>query len=300
MLKRCAIKRIIISTGALLIFFLVYFFPNQNNFSIPEEVIYIEELTLPLYTIDQNNYVARTNIIKKENDDINYIINVLTKGSINSNYLPSNFYSPIPKDTKLIDYSLNDGILKLNFSKELLNVTKADEEKMLESLIYSLCELDNVNKIMIFVENEKLNELPNSKTKLPTVLDKTYGINKVYDIKNIKDTSKTTIYYLSKYDDELYYVPITKITNNDEKNYVEIIVNELKTSPIYESNLLSYLNASYELESYEILENSITLSFNNNLIASLEDKDLVEKVKYSISLSLRDTYNLDNIIINMN
>ena len=300
MLKRHAIKKIIISTGALLIFFLIYFFPNQNNFSIPEEVIYIDELTLPLYTIDQNNYVARTNIIKKENDDINYIINVLTKGSINSNYLPSNFYSPIPKGTKLIDYSLNDGLLKLNFSKELLNVTEEDEEKMIESLIYSLCELDNVKNIMIFVENEKLNELPNSKIKLPTTLDKSYGINKVYDIKNFKDTTKTTIYYLSKYENDFYYVPISKITNSDEKNYVEIIVNELKTSPIYENNLLSYLNASYELESYEILENSITLSFNNNLIASLEDKDLVEKVKYSISLSLRDTYNLDNIIINMN
>ncbi|MDD5865514.1 MAG: GerMN domain-containing protein [bacterium] len=300
MLKRHAIKKIIISTGTLLIFFLIYFFPNQNNFSIPEEVIYIDELTLPLYTIDQNNYVARTNIIKKENDDINYIINVLTKGSINSNYLPSNFYSPIPKGTKLIDYSLNDGLLKLNFSKELLNVTEEDEEKMIESLIYSLCELDNVKNIMIFVENEKLNELPNSKIKLPTTLDKSYGINKVYDIKNFKDTTKTTIYYLSKYENDFYYVPISKITNSDEKNYVEIIVNELKTSPIYENNLLSYLNASYELESYEILENSITLSFNNNLIASLEDKDLVEKVKYSISLSLRDTYNLDNIIINMN
>ena len=300
MLKRHAIKKIIISTGALLIFFLIYFFPNQNNFSIPEEVIYIDELTLPLYTIDQNNYVARTNIIKKENDDINYIINVLTKGSINSNYLPSNFYSPIPKGTKLIDYSLNDGLLKLNFSKELLNVTEEDEEKMIESLIYSLCELDNVKNIMIFVENEKLNELPNSKIKLPTTLDKSYGINKVYDIKNFKDTTKTTIYYLSKYENDFYYVPISKITNSDEKNYIEIIVNELKTSPIYENNLLSYLNASYELESYEILENSITLSFNNNLIASLEDKDLVEKVKYSISLSLRDTYNLDNIIINMN
>lgn len=300
MLKRHAIKKIIISTGTLLIFFLIYFFPNQNNFSIPEEVIYIDELTLPLYTIDQNNYVARTNIIKKENDDINYIINVLTKGSINSNYLPSNFYSPIPKGTKLIDYSLNDGLLKLNFSKELLNVTEEDEEKMIESLIYSLCELDNVKNIMIFVENEKLNELPNSKIKLPTTLDKSYGINKVYDIKNFKDTTKTTIYYLSKYENDFYYVPISKITNSDEKNYVEIIVNELKTSPIYENNLLSYLNASYELESYEILENSIILSFNNNLIASLEDKDLVEKVKYSISLSLRDTYNLDNIIINMN
>ena len=254
---------------------------------------------MPLYTLDQNSYVARTNIIKKNEDDINYIINVLTKNSINSNYLAANFTPVIPENTKLLDYSLNDNILKLNFSKELLNVSEKDEEKMIESLIYSLCEIKDVNKIMIFVEGKELNELPNSKIKLPTVLDKSFGVNKVYDVNNIKGIVKTTVYYMKKYEDDLYYVPITKITNSDKK-CIEIIIDELKSSPTYESNLLSFLTASYELENYEILDNTISLTFNNKLLANLNDEEITEKVKYSLALSIRDSLNIEDIVININ
>lgn len=299
MLKKRAIKRIITSTGALFIFLLIYIFPKQEKFNIPEEVIYVNELTMPLYTLDQNSYVARTNIIKKNEDDINYIISVLTKNSINSNYLATNFTPVIPENTKLLDYSLNDNILKLNFSKELLNVSEKDEEKMIESLIYSLCEINGINKIMIFVEGKELNELPNSKIKLPTVLDKSFGVNKVYDVNNIKGIVKTTIYYMKKYEDDLYYVPITKITNSDKK-CIEIIIDELKSSPTYESNLLSFLTASYELENYEILDNSISLTFNNKLLANLNDEEITEKVKYSLALSIRDSLNIEDIVININ
>lgn len=299
MLKKRAIKRIITSTGALFIFLLIYIFPKQEKYSIPEEVIYVNELTMPLYTLDQNSYVARTNIIKKNEDDINYIINVLTKNSINSNYLAANFTPVIPENTKLLDYSLNDNILKLNFSKELLNVSEKDEEKMIESLIYSLCEIKDVNKIMIFVEGKELNELPNSKIKLPTVLDKSFGVNKVYDVNNIKGIVKTTVYYMKKYEDDLYYVPITKITNSDKK-CIEIIIDELKSSPTYENNLLSFLTASYELENYEILDNTISLTFNNKLLANLNDEEITEKVKYSLALSIRDSLNIEDIVININ
>lgn len=299
MLKKRAIKRIITSTGALFIFLLIYIFPKQEKYSIPEEVIYVNELTMPLYTLDQNSYVARTNIIKKNEDDINYIINVLTKNSINSNYLATNFSPIIPENTKLLDYSLNDNILKLNFSKELLNVSEKDEEKMIESLIYSLCEIKDVNKIMIFVEGKELNELPNSKIKLPTVLDKSFGVNKMYDVNNIKGIVKTTVYYMKKYEDDLYYVPITKITNSDKK-CIEIIIDELKSSPTYESNLLSFLTASYELENYEILDNTISLTFNNKLLANLNDEEITEKVKYSLALSIRDSLNIEDIVININ
>lgn len=299
MLKKRAIKRIITSTGALFIFLLIYIFPKQEKFNIPEEVIYVNELTMPLYTLDQNSYVARTNIIKKNEDDINYIISALTKNSINSNYLATNFTPVIPENTKLLDYSLNDNILKLNFSKELLNVSEKDEEKMIESLIYSLCEINGINKIMIFVEGKELNELPNSKIKLPTVLDKSFGVNKVYDVNNIKGIVKTTVYYMKKYEDDLYYVPITKITNSDKK-CIEIIIDELKSSPTYESNLLSFLTASYELENYEILDNSISLTFNNKLLANLNDEEITEKVKYSLALSIRDSLNIEDIVININ
>lgn len=291
MLKKNALRRICISTFSLFIVLLLCIFPN-NETSYPEEIISINELTMPLYIKDQNGYVARTNIIKKKDNDIEYIINLLTKGSLYENYLPVNFEPLIPENTKLLNYSLNDKVLKLNFSKEFLLVNENDEEKMIESLIYSLCELESIDKILIYVENKKLNELPNSKVKLPVSLDKSYGINKVYDIKSYKNVTKTTIYYASKTDDLTYYIPITKITNNDA-NAVEIIVKELKTSPIYESNLISFLNASYELKNYEIMENSVNMSFNNKILLNLNDENITEKVKYTLSLSIRDTLGKD-------
>lgn len=291
MLKKNALRRICISTFSLFIVLLLCIFPN-NETSYPEEIISINELTMPLYIKDQNGYVARTNIIKKKDNDIEFIINLLTKGSLYENYLPVNFEPLIPKNTKLLNYSLNDKVLKLNFSKEFLLVNENDEEKMIESLIYSLCELESIDKILIYVENEKLNELPNSKIKLPVSLDKSYGINKVYDIKSFKNITKTTIYYASKTDDLTYYIPITKITNNDA-NAVEIIVKELKTSPIYESNLISFLNASYELKNYEIMENSVNMSFDNKMLLNLNDENITEKVKYTLALSIRDTLGKD-------
>lgn len=291
MLKKNALRRICISTFSLFIVLLLCIFPN-NETSYPEEIISINELTIPLYIKDQNGYVARTNIIKKKDNDIEYIINLLTKGSLYENYLPVNFEPLIPENTKLLNYSLNDKVLKLNFSKEFLLVKENDEEKMIESLIYSLCELESIDKILIYVENKKLNELPNSKVKLPVSLDKSYGINKVYDIKSFKNVTKTTIYYASKTDDLTYYIPITKITNNDA-NAVEIIVKELKTSPIYESNLISFLNASYELKNYEIMENSVNMSFDNKMLLNLNDENITEKVKYTLSLSIRDTLGKD-------
>ena len=291
MLKKNALRRICISTFSLFIVLLLCIFPN-NETSYPEEIISINELTMPLYIKDQNGYVARTNIIKKKDNDIEYIINLLTKGSLYENYLPVNFEPLIPENTKLLNYSLNDKVLKLNFSKEFLLVKENDEEKMIESLIYSLCELESIDKILIYVENKKLNELPNSKIKLPVSLDKSYGINKVYDIKSFKNVTKTTIYYASKTDDLTYYIPITKITNNDA-NAVEIIVKELKTSPIYESNLISFLNASYELKNYEIMENSVNMSFDNKILLNLNDENITEKVKYTLSLSIRDTLGKD-------
>ncbi len=299
MLKKRALRRIIISTLALFVLLLIYVFPKSDELDIPNEIIFTNEITIPIYTVDQNNLVARTNIIKKENDDITYIINVLTKKSNYSNYLMTNFLPIIPENTKLINYSLNDKVLKLNFSKELLNVNENDEEKMIESLVYSLCNLKDVDKIIIFVENQKLNELPHSKKKLPASLDKNYGINKVYDINTFKSVTKATIYFMSKYENNYYYVPITKITN-DSQNAVEIIINELKSTPTYENNLISFLNASYTLKNYELLENEINLSFDNNMLLSLKNNDLLEKVKYSIELSLKDTFNIENVVINFN
>ena len=302
MLRNSAYRKIVIATLTLVILALLYFFPDDNEeYNIKESLSYIDVSTNPIYLIDNNEYVARTNIIKTDDDPINlarYIIDSLIIDSKNADYLPEGFKAIIPKNTKINNISLEEGLLKIDFSKDILNIDTSNAEKMLEAIIYSLTEIDNIKSIMIFVEGEKLTKLPNSEKTLPNILDRSYGINKVYDLTSFKDVSAVTAYYLSKYNDNYYYVPVTKVSNN-KKEKIEVIIEELKSAPINQTNLISFLATNAELTEYEILENSINLSFNNYVFDNFDEKTILEEVKYSIGLSVQDSYQVSKVTFNV-
>ena len=57
------------------------------------------------YIIDNNNYVARYNIIRKTNETlelVDYVIENLTISDKNGYYLPNGFNAIIPKNTKIV------------------------------------------------------------------------------------------------------------------------------------------------------------------------------------------------------
>ncbi len=298
MLKKSSLRRIMVATLALFILLIIYFFPTTTP--IEESLSYIEKQEMPIFLVDSLEYIARTSIVQESKTTDKLILEViesLTIGSEKSSYIRDGFKGIIPEGTKVLDTNLKNGILTINFNKNFLNVSIKDEEKMLEALIYSILEISGIKKLSIEVEGEKLKNLPNSKKKLPEFLDKNYGVNKIYNLDSIKDTSKTTIYYLSKHNDYYYYVPVTKVSNETGEK-AEIIIKELKSTPIYHTNLISYLAASTNLTNYELLENSISLSFDNHLLANLNDEDMLEEVKYSIALSLRDSYGIEEVLFN--
>jgi len=297
MIKRLALKKIIITSLSFLILLIIYFFPTTENYNINTTLTYSNPKTIPIYLVDNNNLVSRFEVIQKSKNSlelVDEVINNLTIDNNSTSHIPNNFKKIIPKNTKIINKDLNDGLLKINFTKELLNINKDNEEKMIEAIIYSLTEIKDVKKIMIFVEGENLKELPNSKKTLPLTLDRSYGINKVYELESMKDITKITTYYVSKIEGYSYFTPVTTITNTKNEK-VEVIIEKLKTSPTYQTNLISYLATSAELLDYEILENSVNLSFNNEVL-SLEEDKIIEEVKYSIALSIRDTYNINETI----
>ena len=300
MIKKSSIRRICVATLALFILLIIYFFPS-SDVTIKEHLSYIKKDEMPIFLVDNSNYVARTSIVKSSetiNEQIKEIIETLTINSKKSTYIRDGFKPIIPENTKIIDLKLDNEILTINFSKEFLTVNETNEELMLEALIYSLTELKEIKKIKILVENIPFTKLPNSNKKLPEYLDKTYGINKIYNLNSLKETSKTTIYYLSKINDYYNYVPVTKVSN-EKLERVEIIIKELKSTPIYHTNLISYLKASANMTNYELLENALSLSFNNYLIANMKEEQILEEVKYSIALSLRDTYGINEVIFNI-
>ncbi len=304
MIKKSATKRIIIASIALLILLITYMFPTTNGSNnINQSLSYIEPNKTTIYLVDNSNMVARVKTITKENKDTlkkaTEIINALIINSQASKYNPSGFKAIIPEGTKVLSISFKENILKINFNEKFISIDKNNEEKMLEALIYSLTEISDIKGIMIFVNNNILEELPNSKTKLPDVLDRKYGINKIYEIDDVKNTSATTIYYLSEFENTKYYTPVTFI-NNDSEDKIEVIIEKLKSSPINQTNLMSYLASNAELLDYEINENTVSLTFNNYIFEEFSNKDILEEVKYTIGLSIKDNYAVDEVVFNVN
>jgi len=298
MLKNAIKKRIIISIITLFILFIIYIIPTNKEY---EKYIMVNNNTNNIYLLN-NNMLVRCNTISNSTntrEKIKEIINTLTINSKESNYINHNLKPIIPKNTRIIDLSLDNKLLKINFSKEILNISKEKEEKLIESIIYSLTELEDVDNIMIFVEGELLTKLPNSNKTIPALLNRNYGINKIYDLTNIYNSSKVTIYYFTNIDNIYSAVPVTIFTNETSEK-VEVIIKNLKSSNIYQTDLVSFLNNNTKLLDYEIEENTIKLNFNQYLLDTFYDDYLIEEVKYAISNSIKDSLNIKNTKILVN
>ena len=301
MIKRIYIKKIIVSSVALFAFFLIYFIPNNKEaINIKQEVEYVsmDIKTSPIYLLDQNNYLAKSEIAisgEKIEDIAEYLIIALTIDESLEDKIPSGFKAVLPSDTKILNISYNDNLLKINFSKDLLDTSKDMEEKIIESLIYTLTNINGVDKIMILIEGKILTKLPQSNIILPSTLDRSFGINKQYNITNNKNINKTTIYYINKYNDYEYYVPVTKI-DNDSRDKIEIIIDELSSRNLYKTNLMSYLNSNTKVLSVTETDEQLVIEFNDYIFNDIDTKDILEEVIYTICLSIEDNYNVKEVI----
>lgn len=299
MIKRFSMKKISKYTILLLVVFLFYLFPTKEKYDLDKEVS--KEVNInyhDIYLIDKNNYVAKTNIqvsSLKKDLLIDELIEAMKIDGKYQDKIPNGFCALLPSDTKLLGKEINNDVVTLNFNSNVLDIKSENEEKVIESLIYSITSIDGIDKIIIKIDGENLKKLPKTGIMLDTELTRDYGINKTYDIDSIKGINKVTIYYTNKNNNnDVYYVPVTKYVNNDEEK-IKIIIDELASKFSFESNLMSYLNYNTKLLDYNLNENEIDLNFNEYLFDSTENKKVLEEVIYSISYSVMDNYNVDKV-----
>lgn len=300
MIKRKIMRKLIVTSSILFAFILVYFIPKDKELKNVKEELeynYKDVVKETIYLLDNNNYLGKAEIVLSTNDTVTMVrelLETLITDGIGEDKIPNGFTSIIPSDTKINSIELDKGILKVDFSKELLDVKKELEEKVIESIIYTVTEVNEIDKVVIFVDGKILTKLPKSNINLPTTLDRSFGINKKYDITTFKDITSVTIYYINKHNNNTYYVPVTKYINDDREK-IEIIIDELTTSPIYTSNLMSYLNSNTKLLKSNIDKDLMSLEFNDYIFNDYEDKKILEEVIYTISLSIYDNYNVREV-----
>ena len=304
MLKRFFSKRLIMCSAVLFALFLMCIIPSNEEIDFKENVTYTnnEVTKSTIFLLDKNNYLARTSVVTNNTDitkKAKELLQVLIKDGDGESKIPNGFKSIIPSDTEILSIEYENSLIKVNFSSNLLDVKEEYEEKVVEAIVYTLTSIEEVKNVIIYVDGDILSKLPKTGIILPSTLDRSYGINKEYDLKSYKDVNSVTVYYVSKYNDETYYVPVTKYVN-DSREKIKIIIDELASSPLYNTNLMSYLNGTITLLANELDIDTLSLVFDDYLFSDINSKNILEEVIYSISLSAFDNYDIKEVIFEVN
>lgn len=118
-------------------------------------------LELDLYFDSSKNEsegeISKTQLILDKKEVLgNLIVNELIKGpSIKSEVTPI-----LPKDARLLSFSIKDDVAIINLSKEAkIKMTSAKEEACLKAITESICQLKDINKVNILIDNQMVDSL---------------------------------------------------------------------------------------------------------------------------------------------
>lgn len=299
MLKKKALRKILITTFSIFTIFVLCIVPNKlsSNYLNPNiEVEYVNSLaTDSIYLYGPNNYLVKTNILLVDGTLDEKIENIISYLTINKNSkLPSSLKGVLSENIIVNSINIDGTEAVIDFSNLFNN--RKDEERIVESLTYSITDLDGIKSLKILVDGKAVTELPISKKRIPESITKDFGINKVYDIDSRNGIQKVTLYYIDNINDFDYYVPVTKYIN-DSREKIDIIIENLSSNYIYDKNLVSFLKSDTELIDYQIEDELMLLNFNNSIFSN---EKVLEETSYTLAYSIFDNYNVKTVLFEVN
>lgn len=299
MLKKKALRKILITSITLLMLVCFYLIPsNDKDLTKNMKVEYVSNMgSNSIYLLNKEKYLVKNNILLTDKTKEEKIKKIIEKLKDNDTSVSSKLEGTIPKKVKLLDVKIEKTSVVLNFSKDILDVSLDMEVRMIESIVFSLTDLDGIDSVVINVDGNIMNEYPNSHDSINYPLTRDIGINKKYSISSRNNINKVVVYYIEKIDDVNYYVPVTKYLN-DDRDKIKIIVDELASSYIYEPNLMSFLNNKTELLSYNIENGVLFLDFNDQLYGS--NNKVLEEVIYTLGYSIFENYDVNSFVFSVN
>ncbi len=282
------IKKIFNTTITMFIILTIFTLKTTSNSNVLRTNVEIDDITNlttnNIYLLNKNNLLVKTKVFinNKKNKEIESIIKYLT---ITNNKTPVGLKTYIPKNTKILNYKLENNTLIIDLSKEFLST--ANKQLVITGLVYSLLEIKDIDNIMLQVEGKPIEGYNE-------VLNKNIGINNEFLFNSRYDISRVVIYYVDKIDNKTYFVPVTKYLN-DTREKIEIIIDELKEN---NNNLISYLNDNVKLINYREEGNVLYLNFNEYLIDSNDEvsKNIMKTIAYSVF----DNYNVNVVCFETN
>lgn len=230
--------------------------------------------TILVYMCNQNEQIVGVNAYVEavEEDIISQKFDIITK---KTGEFKENYDTTINTKTSLLNYEINDHLLTLYVSNDIL---ESEGRTTLEQLIWTFCD-DEINEIVISVDDATINCLNNFQFDR---LTKDLGINLCMETNYLFEASYTTII---EYQKDMI-VPVTYF-------YLDMNECDFIVSKLFDSEIVMASGYDYELTLSSII---IDISSNAPLSDNLK-QSIKETIKYNLGISNITIQGIDSVLL---
>lgn len=257
-----------------------------------------------LYLIDSDGMVVpQTLTLPKTESLMKQSLEYLVVEGPLQELLPSGFRGVIPAGTEVeVNHLKEDKLAIANFSAEFGDYNPDDEKRIFEAITWTLTQFPEVEEVKIEIDGIELDKMPQNETPIVGNLTRADGINLdssgVVDFTNSEDL---TLYFLSSYENQSYYVPVTRRIENVD-NAIASAVDELINGPAAMMTNLTGLSPEIQLlEDPELVDGEVVLNFNEAIQAAAgEEMVIPQTVLESLALTLTEQMGIEKVSIQVN
>ncbi len=180
---------------------------------------------------------------------------------------PKGLQFVLPEQSAILGISLNEGLAKVDFSAPILNYSPEDERLVLGSILCTLRQFPEIERLQILVEGAEVERFPGGASGL-TPLGPECWINLEVEegLEDYRNFSAVKIYFCySSPAGDIFYVPVTRILAPDEQPE-SAAFRELLAGPRPGSGLFSEIPPGTELWQLTVQGTMLTLNFSKQLL----------------------------------
>lgn len=219
-----------------------------------------------IYVAHDSGYVVKT--VASIDSEVSEVESVFSALLVGSDRLPESTRGLIPAGAVLRSYHIEDDVLTLNVSESFSYYMPSDEEQLLSSLVWSMTELEQVERVYLQIEGEPVHNL-NGSSDIGRGLTRSVGINLEMDTTFVQEAQMVMLYFLTSDSEGAMLVPVTRLVS-PHVDVMEYAVSSLVRGPVG-ATYISVFNHRTTLIDSPHLENGIlTLNFCSQLFYNQE------------------------------
>lgn len=191
----------------------------------------------------------------------------------------------LPAGTQVIGMSINEGLAKIDFNKNILSYnTEIDEKTIVQSLVYTLTEFEAIDQVQLLVDGEEMNKLSFG-TKIKDPLRR-QNINLTLELG--EEEVPVVVYYKGTTNGEdSFYIPVTKGVSAIKADIKSVLTALIEGAP-EGTGLYSELPVGVGLNDVYVKDGVAYIDFTEEIENMPNNKTHQQSMIYELGLTLRE------------